>query len=209
MENVFVQVMTGYVDAVRAAGLPYHEKRFHRNYVPVREEKLPAPHDLVRIFPGLKAMMRARRRTVRVGMRDAEESAEAELRSSLAKVNAAECDRTFLTEIAKRTYRNRMLRHEKELRRVERFLYEPKEGQITDADIARAREYPIESIIEVKRRDGFVPCIFHDEKTPSMKVFKDNHFHCYGCGEWGDAIDLTMKLDGLGFIDAVKKLVRV
>ena len=28
-------------------------------------------------------------------------------------------------------------------------------------------------------RGGFASCLFHEERTPSMKLY-NNHFHCYG-----------------------------
>lgn len=48
-------------------------------------------------------------------------------------------------------------------------------------------------------------CPFHDEKTPSFKVFSD-HYHCFGCGAHGNAIGfLTDKL-GMTFPNAVRVL---
>lgn len=49
-------------------------------------------------------------------------------------------------------------------------------------------------------------CPFHTEKTASFFVFQDNHFKCFGCGEWGDAIDFIQKLHGLSFPEALKYL---
>lgn len=47
-------------------------------------------------------------------------------------------------------------------------------------------------------------CPFHDEKTPSFVVHpKTNTFHCFGCGEKGDAIDFTQKFFNLDFLSAV------
>ncbi len=32
----------------------------------------------------------------------------------------------------------------------------------------------------------------HEDRTPSMTVYtEDQHFHCYGCGEHGDVLDLV------------------
>ena len=45
------------------------------------------------------------------------------------------------------------------------------------------------------KRDGRILatlCIFHDEKTPSLKLFK-NAFKCFGCGAHGSSIDLLVK----------------
>jgi DNA primase len=48
-------------------------------------------------------------------------------------------------------------------------------------------------------------CPFHGEKTPSFYVY-DDHYHCFGCGEHGDAITYVMKSQGAGFMEAVESL---
>lgn len=54
------------------------------------------------------------------------------------------------------------------------------------------------------RRGGMACCIFHDDKTPSMKV--DNRYHCFGCQADGDVIDFTAQLFGMGNKQAAEKL---
>ena len=54
-------------------------------------------------------------------------------------------------------------------------------------------------------RGGFTSCLFHDEQTPSMKLY-DEHFHCFGCGCHGSVIDLTVKLFNILPIEAAQKL---
>ena len=50
-------------------------------------------------------------------------------------------------------------------------------------------------------------CPFHNEKTPSFNVNPGKQFyHCFGCGESGDAISFVKKYENLPFQDAVKKL---
>ncbi|RUO75623.1 DNA primase [Pseudidiomarina taiwanensis] len=50
-------------------------------------------------------------------------------------------------------------------------------------------------------------CPFHNEKTPSFSVAPDKQFyHCFGCGEHGNAIDFLMNFDGLEFPEAVEEL---
>jgi hypothetical protein len=82
----------------------------------------------------------------------------------------------------------------------------PSDGTITEADIARAKEFPIISIAR-PNRSGFIECPFHNEKTASCKVFPDNRWHCFGCSADGDVIDFVMKTDNLEFIPAVKKIL--
>ncbi|WP_404400185.1 DNA primase [Idiomarina seosinensis] len=53
-------------------------------------------------------------------------------------------------------------------------------------------------------------CPFHNEKSPSFTVSRDKQFyHCFGCGEHGNAIDFLMNYDGLDFPDAVEELAGI
>ena len=54
-------------------------------------------------------------------------------------------------------------------------------------------------------RGGMACCPFHEDKTPSMKVYED-HYHCFGCGEHGDATSYVARMFGLRQIDAARKL---
>ena len=50
-------------------------------------------------------------------------------------------------------------------------------------------------------------CPFHNEKTPSFQINNSKGFyHCFGCGESGDAIKFVQKMEGSTFIEAVKSL---
>ncbi len=50
-------------------------------------------------------------------------------------------------------------------------------------------------------------CPFHHEKTPSFHINETKGFyHCFGCGESGDAIKFVEKMEGLTFMEAVRKL---
>ena len=63
--------------------------------------------------------------------------------------------------------------------------------------------------IAVKRAGSSVKacCPFHHEKTPSFHINEGKGFyHCFGCGESGDAIKFVRKMDGLTFVEAVTKL---
>lgn len=47
-------------------------------------------------------------------------------------------------------------------------------------------------------------CPFHNEKTPSFTVSETKQiFHCFGCGEGGDAVSFIMKKENLDFPGAV------
>lgn len=73
--------------------------------------------------------------------------------------------------------------------------------------IDKAKQYPIEDLIEFYK-NGFASCPFHGpENTPSFKLYKErNKGHCFSCGIDADSIDIFMKINNVTFIDAVKKL---
>jgi DNA primase len=88
-------------------------------------------------------------------------------------------------------------------------------GRIRDADIAQVRDRArIDEVVGeyvALRRAGAGSlkglCPFHDEKSPSFNV-RPTHgtFHCFGCGEGGSVIDFVMKIEHLGFVEAVERL---
>ncbi|HEY6425398.1 MAG TPA: DNA primase [Pseudonocardiaceae bacterium] len=88
-------------------------------------------------------------------------------------------------------------------------------GRIRDADIAEVRERNrLDEVVGeyvALRRAGADSlkglCPFHDEKSPSFNV-RPGHgtFHCFGCGEGGSVVDFMMKIEHLGFVEAVERL---
>ncbi|MFH1458511.1 MAG: DNA primase [Candidatus Omnitrophota bacterium] len=52
-------------------------------------------------------------------------------------------------------------------------------------------------------------CPFHHEKTPSFMVSADRQiFHCFGCGESGNAFKFLMRYERLEFLEAVEILAK-
>jgi len=85
-------------------------------------------------------------------------------------------------------------------------------SKITDTDIARAKEVPIESLYVGKlNRQGSRAtgqCPFHIEKTGSFMIYiKQNTFYCYGCNAGGDVIEYIMQSSKCNFLQAVKLLI--
>ena len=88
-------------------------------------------------------------------------------------------------------------------------------GRIRDDDIAEVREKAriddvVSSYVTLRNAGGGSLkglCPFHDEKTPSFHVTPARGFyHCFGCQAGGDVIDFVMRIDGLGFTEAVERL---
>jgi len=53
-------------------------------------------------------------------------------------------------------------------------------------------------------------CPFHEEKTPSFTVSPGKGFyHCFGCGEHGNALDFLMQYDHMEFVEAVESLAGI
>ena len=88
-------------------------------------------------------------------------------------------------------------------------------GRIRDSDIAEVRDrVRIDEVVGeyvALRRVGAGSlkglCPFHDEKTPSFTV-RPSHgsFHCFGCAEGGGVIDFVMRIEHVGFVEAVERL---
>lgn len=69
---------------------------------------------------------------------------------------------------------------------------------VTLPDAARAYGY-------TPNRSGFIRCPFHQERTPSMKLY-DRRFHCFGCGAHGTVIDFVGGLFSLTPLEAARKI---
>ncbi len=97
----------------------------------------------------------------------------------------------------------------KVIKRIDSRNIKPSAQSITDEDIIRAKEKPIEELYDGqlfgrKRKSGLCP--FHNERSPSFYIFPDNRFKCFGCQLGGTSVDFIMHRDGVDFITAVKTL---
>lgn len=87
----------------------------------------------------------------------------------------------------------------------------PRNSSITDTDIQKAKEVPIESLLSGKfRKTGknlMAKCPLHDDNSPSFMIYREtNTCWCFGCQRGGDSISLTQMLQKLSFVEAVKYL---
>ncbi|MDO8735058.1 MAG: DNA primase [Elusimicrobiota bacterium] len=69
----------------------------------------------------------------------------------------------------------------------------------------------IEGYVRLTRsgRNFKARCPFHNEKTPSFTVNPEKQiFHCFGCNIGGNAISFVMKMEGLTYPEAIRKLAK-
>ncbi|MEX2406238.1 MAG: DNA primase, partial [Actinomycetota bacterium] len=90
-------------------------------------------------------------------------------------------------------------------------------GRIRQEDVEAVRERTdivklVSGYLTLKKagNDRYVGlCPFHAEKTPSFGVSPSKGmYHCFGCGEGGDAIGFLRRIEQLGFGEAVENLAR-
>lgn len=98
---------------------------------------------------------------------------------------------------------------DKEIKKCESELSFKNSGngnRITQNDIERARQHPLENLLQ-NIRNGKTHCVSgsHTDKRPSMDT-RNNFAYCYSCGFHGDAITVYQKLHSVDFVTAVKKL---
>lgn len=59
-------------------------------------------------------------------------------------------------------------------------------------------------------RTGKIICPFHDDKDPSMQLYKgDRGYYCFVCKEGGSIFNFVMKHDGLEFEPAVRHIAEL
>lgn len=69
--------------------------------------------------------------------------------------------------------------------------------------IIEAKQVPVESLIQFNKA-GFALCLWHDEKSPSLKWWKkENAAHCFGCNKTFDSISIVRQLYNYNFKEAV------
>lgn len=67
------------------------------------------------------------------------------------------------------------------------------------------REYGL--VLTKKGEDYFTQCPWHQDDTPSLSISPaQGLFHCFGCGEKGNAFQLVQKMEGLNFPQAFEKV---
>ncbi len=62
-------------------------------------------------------------------------------------------------------------------------------------------------VVREDRGGSWALCPLHHDTQPSLRLYRDGHFHCFGCGAHGDVIDLYAALRHLTIREAIARLV--
>lgn len=97
-------------------------------------------------------------------------------------------------------------------RQLKSFKQHGPRSDRASSDIIRAKEEPIPRFIQFQP-NGFAKCIWHTEKTASMK-YNDTRYEkypntlkCFSCGARGDVIDVVMQLYNVEFQAAINLIL--
>lgn|SRR3990167_941630 len=94
---------------------------------------------------------------------------------------------------------------EKRIRRIKmNFGTVKNSSKITPAMIEKAKNHPIENLLEVNKQ-GFAKCFNHKDKKPSLYC-KNNFAYCFVCQKSWDTIQILVDKNKMSFNQAVKKL---
>lgn len=80
--------------------------------------------------------------------------------------------------------------------------------RINDVASAIKSRIPMKDVLDfycLDTKRNFMPCPFHAEKTPSLRVYK-NGWYCFGCHSGGSVIDFVMKKENCSFSTAVSAI---
>ena len=79
--------------------------------------------------------------------------------------------------------------------------YEEIKERVGMRQVAEAYGYPVND-------RGLCRCPFHDDRSPSMKIYPDGRgYYCFACGTGGDVIKFVGSLFGLKNEEAARRLI--
>lgn len=121
---------------------------------------------------------------------------------------------SFLLKVIKIYYdSDQYIRLIKQNKAILGCLNGPQDGKINDAMVETAKSVPLNTLYDFENiKSGnarfTARCPFHTEKSGSFTAYPNNTYYCFSCHSGGDSIEFIRKLNGFGFIDAVKFLLK-
>jgi hypothetical protein len=101
---------------------------------------------------------------------------------------------------------DRKIKRYNELKKFLEYTKPSRVGDLREDDKQKAKNTPIISLFNFRRRGSKVACPFHPDKTPSAIINKNNTFHCFSCDLHMDSIAFIQKLYGISFNAAIRRL---
>jgi len=184
------------------------------NIIPARERYAPSIHELTQTYnckewkDDMEEMICEAKREIE-NLRNMKPGLEREAQDRYRNYNDQEVDK--MVEWAWVDYQ--ISYQQEKILRLNKLLYNAKQviGKDKERDfkilIERAKQVPISDLLDIPYSQ-FIQCIFHKEKTASMKYNKKtNTVHCFGaCGTTHDSIDVVRQLHGCDFKTALQIL---
>jgi len=130
--------------------------------------------------------------------------------------NSDDFSKWFCREWIKIDSGQKLVQTENQIARLKRIistsLDKTPKNWITDGQIQKALDIPIESLIDQPlRKSGRTLvglCPLHNEKHPSFYIYPEtNSCWCFGCNQGGNSINFVRLLRGFGFPEAVRYLI--
>ncbi|MFA6096850.1 MAG: CHC2 zinc finger domain-containing protein [Candidatus Paceibacterota bacterium] len=197
--------------------MPDTAKKFYQELEQKWRKSMPkfAERELLEIFPEAKSIVEQKIVELE-GIKKIQLEA---IKNRLAIVKHNKSDdfsKWFFREWIKIDAGQKLVQTENQIARLKRVIstsrnYTPK-NWITDIQIQRALEVPIESLVDQPlRKSGKTLvglCPLHNEKHPSFYVYLEtNSCWCFGCNHGGNSINFIRLLKGFGFPEAVRYLI--
>ena len=81
----------------------------------------------------------------------------------------------------------------------------------SDDRLERAKSVLCTQLLPFRRAGRLMKteCLWHKDSDPSLTYYPEkNNCYCFVCGKYADAVDVTMQLNGLTFLQAIKNLAQ-
>ena len=100
-----------------------------------------------------------------------------------------------------------MINNRRQYWEKEKQLFAKPKRNGVDDDVARAKQVHIGRYVKFNN-SGFARCLWHEEKSPSMKYYSDrNKVYCFSCNAHKDVIDVVMEQNRVNFKEAVRLIL--
>ncbi len=163
--------------------------------------------ELLSVFPDAEAYLEDRQKTLK-DVLDSKTKLIKE-RQDYNRQNRQDFERWFFDLFIEVFLKKDTKKLEREIKRNDWILNPIKKGNgITEQDIEIAKAYPLMDLIGTDKTIINCPNPDHEDKNPSCSINKKANFlYCFSCNYYADSIKYVQDNLGLGFVDAVRRLI--